>query len=98
MVIFRVAPGLSHGILIWAEVRNSVVSSITFKDRSNMSFLFATSQTFNVESLEPLTSNLESAEKDTWYTGATCPLKVATYLPVFPSQSLIDLSNEAETK
>lgn len=49
----------------------------------------AISQTFNVVSLEAVTSRRESGEKAHWYTGATWPLKVLMNLPSLESQSLV---------
>jgi len=46
--------------------------------------------------LDPVHSNLESADHDTWYTEPTWPLNDVMNLPLLPSQSLTDLSKEAE--
>lgn len=49
----------------------------------------------SVLSLEPETIMRLSADHASWYTGPTCPRKVATKVPLVPSHSLTDLSNEA---
>ena len=47
-------------------------------------------------SLLPLANMRLSADHATWYTGPTCPLKVARNVPLRPSHSFTDLSNEAD--